>query len=52
MIGSTPTSEQLATFLSETGNNFAAVDFGELPYDHLRIWYNTSYSGVISITPL
>lgn len=49
VIGSTLTSEQLATFLSETGNNFAAVDFGELPYDHLRIWYNTSYSGVIEI---
>lgn len=49
MIGFTPTSEQLASFLNATGDNFAAVDFGELPYDHLRIWYNTSYSAVIEI---
>ena len=52
-LNHTPTKEEFAKFLLQ-GDNFAAVDFSPLNFSplntsHLRIWYNTSYSGVIEM---
>ena len=47
-LNHTPTKEEFAEFLLQ-GDNFAARDFSPLNNSHLRIWYNTSYSGVIEM---